>query len=398
MLVPPPTLHILKGVRKPRFNVAIDDGVPIVDGVRLVLDGLRDYSIVGQGANAAVFAAHESVLDRRVAVKIYARVIEGDRRDKIKQARAEVRKLGRLRHPGLIVPFNYREVEGHGVLVMEFVDGPTLREWLISGRSFEERLRVLSLTFRALLAAHKVGCLHGDFHWENVLIGERGIPKIVDFGTSLFAGTRAGTTPSREADRVLKLTEQVLPEAKGLNIVDRASLAGSPSLTLATCDALSELTDLLRILDNSLKYNPDGKPSPKVVHRFATVATLGPGLDLRRMVAVLEARGFTTNMVTALLDYVSTAIGYVLLGYPADWLGPLRKNDAKRLDCPPPDSILAALKSAWQIRELNDHLVALERAWQKFRERQKQLPYIDLPVVRKFPYAGEWGQGDPDSE
>lgn len=94
--------------------------------------------------------------------------------------------MARLAHPNVVAVFDAETHDGVVVIVMEYVAGPTLREWLEAPRSWREIVAAFVAAGRGLLAAHRVGIVHGDFKPSNVLIGggplDDEIFKVGDFG------------------------------------------------------------------------------------------------------------------------------------------------------------------------------------------------------------------------
>ncbi|HWB74204.1 MAG TPA: serine/threonine-protein kinase, partial [Nannocystaceae bacterium] len=157
---------------------------------------------IGQGGMGVVYAAYDNELDRRIAIKLLWR---GDVQDEAEAARMrarmlrEARALAQLSDPSIVQIYEAGEHEGHVFLAMEFVEGPTLRQWLESERrSVTDVLEVFAQAGRGLAAAHAAGLVHRDFKPENVVITPQGVPKtyrvrVLDFGVALT--TRAVQEP-----------------------------------------------------------------------------------------------------------------------------------------------------------------------------------------------------------
>ena len=133
-----------------------------------------------------VYLAHDAQLDRPVALKIlYRRSVEEDG-----ALLAEARSLARVRHPNVVTVFDAALHRGRLCVVMEYVDGETLRAWVRSRpRTWKQILGVLSDAARGLAAAHAAGLTHGDFKPDNVLIGRDGRVQVTDFGLARPAGS-----------------------------------------------------------------------------------------------------------------------------------------------------------------------------------------------------------------
>ncbi|MCY1064215.1 protein kinase [Nannocystis sp. RBIL2] len=136
---------------------------------------------VGAGGMGVVFAAYDEQLDRRIALKL----VHPGSHDPAAAARSkrEAQALARLSHPNVVQVYEVGEARGHVYIAMEFVQGETLRAWQQRApRSWRETLAMYVQAGRGLAAAHAVGLVHRDFKPENVLVGDDGRPRVVDFG------------------------------------------------------------------------------------------------------------------------------------------------------------------------------------------------------------------------
>ena len=138
----------------------------------------------GEGAMGRVYVAHDPSLDREVAIKVIriAGDLETDRSRRLRLER-EARAAARISHPNVVTIHEVGVDDESLFVVMEYVPGQTLREWLESEtRSHSEVIRVFSEAGRGLAAAHAQGLVHRDFKPDNVLVGEDGRIRVVDFG------------------------------------------------------------------------------------------------------------------------------------------------------------------------------------------------------------------------
>jgi len=143
---------------------------------------------LGEGGMGIVHLAHDDDLDRPVAIKILHPGGEGDPRRLLREARS----MARLSHPHIAAVF---DVGTHGddvYVAMEYVDGPTLRQWLETPRPWSERFDVLRQAAQGLAAAHASGVVHRDFKPDNVLVGHDGRVRVLDFGLAKLAPRTSG--------------------------------------------------------------------------------------------------------------------------------------------------------------------------------------------------------------
>jgi serine/threonine protein kinase len=140
---------------------------------------------LGRGAHATVYRAWDPHLNRRVALKLLGSL------EAKAQARLlrEAELLARLRHPALLQVHDLLTHDGHLVLVLELVDGPSLEETL-NDLDRERGLRLLEQVAQGLGEAHRQGIVHRDVKPANVLLADDG-PRLADFG--LARATQAST-------------------------------------------------------------------------------------------------------------------------------------------------------------------------------------------------------------
>ena len=165
----------------------MDARPPSPERLREVLAGrYRLDARIGAGGMATIYRAHDLTLDRDVAVKVLHPHLVNDEALR-ERFRTEARHAARLLHPNIVNVFDTGDRDGPDGLpwiVMEYVDGPSLRDVLRErGRlSPREALAVVEPIARGLARAHDGGVVHRDVKPENVLIAPDGTPKVADFG------------------------------------------------------------------------------------------------------------------------------------------------------------------------------------------------------------------------
>ncbi len=185
---------------------------------------VRDYRVtekLGAGGFGVVYKAVHRMLEQEVAIKTLDPILTRD--PKFRQRFFDEAKVqARLKHPHIVVLYNFFEHEGQYVIVMEYVEGMTL-----PGGQFARTLADLIKTspipetqIRSLArqildgvnCAHEHGVLHRDIKPLNVLLTEKGFVKIADFGIAKIVGgdtsvsvsrTRVGTAPYMSPEQVL---------------------------------------------------------------------------------------------------------------------------------------------------------------------------------------------------
>src|SRR5215831_3290135 len=136
-----------------------------------------------------VYVARDSRLDRRVALKRVTGDLSGDAQA-LRSFRREAVALAALNHPNIAIVHDIEELpDGTTVLVMELVEGETLAARLAQRRlGIEESLQIGAQIAEALEVAHEHGIVHRDVKPGNVMIGARGLVKVLDFGLALRTG------------------------------------------------------------------------------------------------------------------------------------------------------------------------------------------------------------------
>jgi len=151
-----------------------------------VLGRYRLVERIGEGGMGEVWKAHDSNLDRAVAIKMLrsGALDNATTRDRF---RREALVLSRLSHPGIATIFDFYAHDGCDFLVMEYVPGGTLESRLETGPlPFDDVLRLGTAIAAAVDHAHRQGFLHRDLKPGNVALTAEGHPKILDFGIALL--------------------------------------------------------------------------------------------------------------------------------------------------------------------------------------------------------------------
>lgn len=168
-----------------RTGVADDEGRGNPSAVLPTANAER-YEVIeqlGRGGMGTVFLAQDTKLNRRVALKL---LHEADSSDEAVYARLvrEAQALARLSHPNVVTVHDVGHWHDGLFLVMEFVDGITLKRWVSRhpNAGVEERMELLLQAANGLHAAHEAGLIHRDFKPSNVLVGADGRIRVADFG------------------------------------------------------------------------------------------------------------------------------------------------------------------------------------------------------------------------
>ncbi|NUO52911.1 MAG: serine/threonine protein kinase [Polyangiaceae bacterium] len=257
----------------------IEPPLPLEPGQRLGRFELRER--LGHGAMGVVYAAHDEVLGREVALKLVAPVgvLEETRKRLLREARSTAKVI----HPGVATVHDALELGGRLVLVLELVRGRTLRRALseAGGKLPTARaIEVMAAVARAVHAAHLAGVVHRDLKPDNVMLADSGGVKVLDFGlaaamgdvgaegapSASFAGTpgyvapeaRRGksSAPSDQFSLGVMLLEcvagartansRVAPLPRAVRRVIERATAARPEDRYPSCDALARAIERAR--------------------------------------------------------------------------------------------------------------------------------------------------------
>ncbi|MFF4256323.1 Stk1 family PASTA domain-containing Ser/Thr kinase [Streptomyces sp. NPDC001663] len=184
--------------------------------------------VLGRGGMAEVYLAHDTRLGRQVAVKTLRADLA---RDPSFQARfrREAQSAASLNHPAIVAVYDTGEdyIDGVSIpyIVMEYVDGSTLRELLHSGRKLlpERTLEMTIGILQALEYSHRNGIVHRDIKPANVMLTRNGQVKVMDFGIARAMGDSGMTMTQTSA--VIGTAQYLSPEqAKGEQVDARSDL------------------------------------------------------------------------------------------------------------------------------------------------------------------------------
>jgi serine/threonine-protein kinase len=170
------------------------------DLIGTMLGNYRILAPLGQGGMARVYKAYQENLDREVAIKVLPPWFAADR-SFVERFNLEARLVARLAHPNIVTVHDAHEQDGHLYIVMQLVDGGTLKHRLDSleeqGKTMElaEAFPIFKQLAGALTYAHEQGIIHRDIKPVNVLMDRTGRPILSDFGIAkVLASTKEQLT------------------------------------------------------------------------------------------------------------------------------------------------------------------------------------------------------------
>jgi serine/threonine protein kinase/Tfp pilus assembly protein PilF len=158
---------------------------------------------IGKGAMGEIYSAIDTELKRKVALKVLKD--SGGPRQGIEKLRSgierEARALARLAHPNVVTVFDVGTSNERVFVSMEYVSGLTVKQWLAKrSPGWKEILAVFLQAGRGLAAAHEAGVVHRDFKPSNVMVGNDGRVRVLDFGVALIPDSEPEAAQAAASD------------------------------------------------------------------------------------------------------------------------------------------------------------------------------------------------------
>ena len=145
---------------------------------------------IGAGGMGEVYRATDTNLKRAVAIKVLPAAVAADP-ERLARFQREAEVLASLNHPNIAAIYGLQPSDGTIALVMELVEGETLREWFRHALPLERGLGIARQVLEAVGAAHRKGVVHRDLKPENVMVRADGYVKVLDFGLAKWLPSAA---------------------------------------------------------------------------------------------------------------------------------------------------------------------------------------------------------------
>ena len=193
----------------------------------------RIEGILGEGGMGKVYLADDTLLSRKVALKILPTTLF-EHPDRLKRFKQEAKAASALNHPNILTIHEFGTEKDTNYIVTEFVDGVTLRQKMTGRLMIREMLEIAVQAASALAAAHAAGIVHRDVKPDNIMIRRDGILKVLDFGLAKLSmtadpsgRTEAATMFKTEPGVVMGTPHYMSPEqARGLKLDPRTDIWG----------------------------------------------------------------------------------------------------------------------------------------------------------------------------
>ena len=158
----------------------------------------RIVSKIGEGGMGEVYLAHDTKLERQVALKILSADVAKDK-DLVRRFEQEAKAASALNHPNILTVHEIGDFEDSRYIATELIKGQTLRNLLHNEPlTLREALDVAMQVAAALNAAHEAGIVHRDIKPENIMIRDDGLVKVLDFGLAKLAPHQPKNVASEE--------------------------------------------------------------------------------------------------------------------------------------------------------------------------------------------------------
>ena len=287
-----------------------------IAGSRLIGTTVGHYRIdacLGAGGMGVVYRAHDTQLDRDVALKFLTGTLERDR---------EARAAALLNHPNICIVHEIGEHDHRPFIAMELLEGRTLKQRMAAAPlSATEVIAIGSQVAEALEAAHAKGVVHRDIKPGNIFITTRGVVKVLDFGIAQLAdaspsdGRPIGTPAYMAPEQKQGKPTDARTDLYALGVVIQQMAGGNAAFTPVLERCLGD--------DPAARFRSAGELRAALLGlRDLTFALARFERRLLERLARLVPRGLRPNHFTALgmLGAVGAGVAYALAGENRAWL------------------------------------------------------------------------------
>ena len=141
---------------------------------------------IGEGGMANVYLANDTILDRKVAIKVLRGDLSNDEKF-IRRFKREALSVSNLSHPHIVEVYDVGEEDGNYYIVMEYIEGKTLKQLLQKrgALTLNEVIDIMTQLTDGLAHAHEAYIIHRDIKPQNIMIEDNGLVKITDFGIAM---------------------------------------------------------------------------------------------------------------------------------------------------------------------------------------------------------------------
>lgn len=274
---------------------------------------LGDFKLLkklGEGGMGEVYLAHQSGLDRKVALKVLSKDL-GKKPDFVERFFREARAMAKLDHPHVLKVYAIDSDKGRHYVAIEFIDGQSMQDWMDQRGQIDvaDAVHVTLRCAEALLHAHEATLIHRDIKPDNILVTSKGVVKVADFGLAKAADedvsmTQSGTglgTPLYMAPEQARNAKDVDLRADIYSlgctlyylVTGQLPFSGSTALELVIAKEKGQFTSarkLNRSVPDRLDLVIDRMMSKDVAHRYGNCSDVIN--DLESLQVSSESLGF----------------------------------------------------------------------------------------------------------
>jgi serine/threonine protein kinase len=259
----------------------------------------RVLEVIGGGGMGLVYKAEDLKLGRRVALKFLPEEVATDSLT-LQRFEREAQTASSLNHPNICTIYEIEEHEGQPFLVMELLEGETLRDRLASSADKAVPLeRLLDIAIQicdGLQAAHERGIIHRDIKPANIFITDKGVCKILDFGLAKLVATGEKDEPGAAG---VILSEERSDESKDLYGRQDLKGIGVPRLAAQAQGHSLGMTQISKVLPGT----PEGVPLQNGTPADATLTRTGSAMGTAGYMSPEQVRGEKLDARTDLFSF-----------------------------------------------------------------------------------------------
>ena len=274
-----------------------------------VIANYRVVDMLGEGGMGVVYKAVDVNLDRTVAMKILSPELSRDP-GLIERFQSEAKAQASLNHTNIATLYNFMNVEGSWLIVMEFVDGETLEQAILRNGMLQADVAVP--LFKQVLAgmgfAHRLGIVHRDIKPANIMVNRHGVVKVMDFGIAKALSGRRLTRTGVAVGTVAYMSPE---QIRNQNVDMRSDIY---SLGVTLYQMLTAHLPFDNESDFQIQYDHVNTPPPPLTQHYPYIPPAIEAAVLRSMEKDPANRFRTVEEFSAALDQSDVAFAAPPIG------------------------------------------------------------------------------------
>ena len=201
------------------------------------IDRFQIEKELGRGKQGVVYLAIDPELHRQVAIKAVHLHSDHQQPQNLDSLLSEARMVSRLQHPNIVTIYDIGITDQRPYLVLEYIEGLSLREKIRNGLKLDEALRIMRDILAGVAAAHEKKIAHGDIKPANILINQDGSARVADFGLAHFAEATgsdnselSGTPQYMAPEHIETRRHEIVSDVFSVGLVCYEMLTGKPAV------------------------------------------------------------------------------------------------------------------------------------------------------------------------